>query len=248
DLFAQPELAALAQVLAQAAGSSQPPIVPVSRDQALPLSFAQQRLWFLAQLDGGSAAYHIPAGLRLRGSLDHSALKQALDRIVARHEVLRTTFVQQQGEDVEQCIAPADIGFSLQSQVLDGQADAEAQLLAIATEEANESFDLARGPLVRGRLVRMAEDDHVLLVTMHHIISDGWSAGVLTRELGLLYEAFREGAEDPLPALPVQYADYALWQRSWLSGDVLQQQRQHWQQTLAGAPSLLTLPTDRPRP
>ncbi|KPW18176.1 Syringopeptin synthetase C, partial [Pseudomonas syringae pv. aceris] len=248
DIFAQPELAALAQVVAHAAGSSQQPIVPVSRDQSLPLSFAQQRLWFLAQLDGGSAAYHIPAGLRLRGSLDQVALKRALDRIVARHEALRTTFVQEQDQDPLQCIAPADIGFSLQLQVLNGQADAEQQLLAIAAEEAEEGFDLVNGPLVRGRLVRMADDDHVLLVTMHHIVSDGWSAGVLTRELGLLYAAFSEGAEDPLPALPVQYADYALWQRNWLSGDVLQQQRQYWQQTLAGAPALLTLPTDRPRP
>ncbi|EXL31150.1 Syringopeptin synthetase C [Pseudomonas syringae pv. syringae str. B301D-R] len=248
DIFAQPELAALAQVVAHAAGSSQQPIVPVSRDQSLPLSFAQQRLWFLAQLDGGSAAYHIPAGLRLRGSLDQVALKRALDRIVARHEALRTTFVQEQDQDPLQCIAPADIGFSLQLQVLNGQADAEQQLLAIAAEEAEEGFDLVNGPLVRGRLVRMADDDHVLLVTMHHIVSDGWSAGVLTRELGMLYAAFSEGAEDPLPALPVQYADYALWQRNWLSGDVLQQQRQYWQQTLAGAPALLTLPTDRPRP
>ncbi|WP_010446094.1 non-ribosomal peptide synthetase, partial [Pseudomonas asplenii] len=200
------------------------------------------------QLEGGSAAYHIPAGLRLRGSLDASALKRALDRIVARHEALRTTFVQVQGQDPEQRIAPADIGFKLQVQILVGQADAEEALLAIAAEEAEELFDLVNGPLVRGRLVCMAEEDHVLLLTMHHIVSDGWSAGVLTRELGLLYEAFRHGAKDPLPALPVQYADYALWQRSWLSGEVLQQQRQYWQQTLAGAPSLLTLPTDRPRP
>ncbi|MCF5736479.1 syringopeptin non-ribosomal peptide synthetase SypC, partial [Pseudomonas syringae] len=248
DIFAQPELAALAEVVAHAAGSSQQPIVPVSRDQALPLSFAQQRLWFLAQLDGGSAAYHIPAGLRLRGSLDQDALKRALDRIVARHEALRTTFVQEQDQDPLQRIAPADIGFSLQLQVLTGQADAEQQLLAIATEEAEEGFDLLNGPLVRGRLVCLADDDHVLLVTMHHIVSDGWSADVLTRELGLLYAAFSAGAEDPLPALPVQYADYAVWQRNWLSGDVLQQQRQYWQQTLAGAPSLLTLPSDRPRP
>ncbi len=248
QIFAQPELSALAQVLAEAVGSSQPPIVPVSREQALPLSFAQQRLWFLAQLDGGSSAYHIPAGLRLRGSLDRIALKRALDRIVARHESLRTTFVQLQGQDAEQRIAPADIGFNLQLQVLDGQAEAEEALLLIAAEESRERFDLLNGPLVRGRLIRMADDDHVLLVTLHHIIADGWSAGVLTRELGVLYEAFRQGAEDPLPALPVQYADYAVWQRNWLSGEVLQQQGDYWQQALAGAPVLLTLPSDRPRP
>ncbi|WP_017902380.1 amino acid adenylation domain-containing protein, partial [Pseudomonas asplenii] len=248
DIFAQPELAALAQVLTQAAGSSQPPIVPAPRDQVLPLSFAQQRLWFLAQLDGGSAAYHIPAGLRLRGSLDRVALKQALDRIVARHEALRTTFVQLPGQQPEQRIAPADIGFSLQWQVLSGRAQAEDELRQITAEEARERFDLVNGPLVRGRLVRMADDDHVLLVTLHHIVSDGWSAAVLTRELGALYEAFRQGAADPLPALPVQYADYALWQRRWLDGDVLQRQGRYWQQALAGAPVLLTLPSDRPRP
>nr|WP_256261391.1 non-ribosomal peptide synthetase [Pseudomonas gingeri] len=248
QIFAQPELSALAQVLAEAVGSSQPPIVPVSREQALPLSFAQQRLWFLAQLDAGSSAYHIPAGLRLRGSLDRIALKRALDRIVARHESLRTTFVQLQGQDAEQRIAPADIGFNLQLQVLDGQAEVEEALLLIAAEESRERFDLLNGPLVRGRLIRMADDDHVLLVTLHHIIADGWSAGVLTRELGMLYEAFRLGTEDPLPALPVQYADYAVWQRGWLSGDVLQQQGDYWQKALAGAPVLLTLPSDRPRP
>ena len=207
DIFAHPELAAMARILAEAKGSVQPPIVPVSRDQDLPLSFSQQRLWFLAQLEGGSAAYHIPAGLRVRGALDKPALERALDRIVARHEVLRTTFVQDQDQDPVQRIAPADIGFSLQLQVLTGQADAEEQLLAITAEEANEGFDLLNGPLVRGRLVRMAEDDHVLLVTMHHIVSAGWSADVLTRELRALYAAFSAGAEDPLPALPVHYAD-----------------------------------------
>ncbi|NWA29893.1 AMP-binding protein, partial [Pseudomonas gingeri] len=186
--------------------------------------------------------------LRLHGSLDQPALQRALDRIVARHEVLRTTFIQLPGQEPEQHIAPADIGFNLQLQVLTGQAQAEETLLAIVAEEVDEGFDLEQGPLVRGRLIRMADDDHVLVVTMHHIISDGWSGGVLTRELGALYEAFRQGAEDPLPALPVQYADYALWQRNWLTGDVLQQQRQYWQQTLAGAPALLALPTDRPRP
>ncbi len=256
DLFAHPELAALALVLTQASGSHQSPIVPVSREQTLPvsreqtlpLSFAQQRLWFLAQLDGGSAAYHIPAGLRLRGALDERALKRALDCIVARHESLRTTFVQPQGHDAEQRIAPADIGFSLRLQVLAGQADADEKLALIVAQEARESFDLLRGPLVRGRLVRMADDDHVLLVTLHHIIADGWSATVLTRELGMLYEAFRQDAQDPLPPLPVQYADYALWQRGWLTGNVLQQQGQYWQQALAGAPVLLALPSDRPRP
>ncbi|WP_029573512.1 non-ribosomal peptide synthetase, partial [Pseudomonas syringae] len=246
--FAAPVLRQFAELLANTQGNARLVITPAQRSGALPLSFAQQRLWFLAQLEGGSAAYHIPAGLRMRGSLDQASLQRALDRIVARHEALRTTFVQEQGQPAEQRISAAETGFRLQLQVLAGQNDAEDTLLAIAAQEASEHFDLVNGPLVRGRLVRMADDDHVLLVTMHHIVSDGWSTGVLNRELGALYAAFSQGAEDPLPALPVQYVDYALWQREWLSGDVLQQQRQYWQQALAGAPALLTLPTDRPRP
>ncbi|WP_277961739.1 non-ribosomal peptide synthetase [Pseudomonas sp. RIT-To-2] len=242
-VFAQPQLSALAQVLAQAGVGQQPPIVAVARDQALPLSFAQQRLWFLAQMEGGSSAYHIPAGLRLRGRLDQKALTQALDRLVARHESLRTTFVEQGEQGPLQRIASADIGFSLH------RVEASEEALAgIAAREAAEPFDLSQGPLVRGRLVRLADDDHVLLLTLHHIIADGWSAAVLTRELGALYQAFCQGAGDPLPALAVQYADYAAWQREWLSGPVLQQQTQYWQQALAGAPALLALPTDRPRP
>jgi len=246
EVFAQPELSALAQVLSRAARSTRPDIVPVSREQALPLSFAQQRLWFLAQLDNASAAYHIPTGLRLRGALDSCALGRALDRIVARHEALRTTFVQ--GQEVEQRIAPADIGFALQRYDRSAHPDAEAELSRMAGEEARQAFDLSRGPLARGRLVRMGEADHVLLVTLHHIVSDGWSADVLTRELGVLYAAFSQGQDDPLPALPVQYADYAIWQRRWLTGEVLSRQERYWQDTLAGAPALLTLPTDRPRP
>ncbi|WP_144931527.1 MULTISPECIES: non-ribosomal peptide synthase/polyketide synthase, partial [unclassified Pseudomonas] len=246
EVFAQPELSALAQVLARAARSARPDIVPVSREQALPLSFAQQRLWFLAQLDNASAAYHIPTGLRLRGALDTAALGRALDRIVARHEALRTTFVQ--GQEVEQRIAPADIGFALKRHDLSAHPDAEAELSRMAGEEAQQAFDLSRGPLARGRLVRMGDADHALLVTLHHIVSDGWSADVLTRELGVLYAAFSQGQDDPLPALPVQYADYAIWQRRWLTGEVLSRQERYWQDTLAGAPALLTLPTDRPRP
>ncbi|MGE8146099.1 amino acid adenylation domain-containing protein [Pseudomonas frederiksbergensis] len=248
DLFAQPELAALAQTVAEASRSTLPEIVTVSREEALPLSFAQQRLWFLAQMEGGSAAYHMPAGLRLRGTLDTDALQRALDRIVARHEALRTTFVQDQGADAFQRIAPAECGFALRQYDLRGQADAEVQLQVLAAEEEAELFDLEHGPLIRGRLIRLNAQDHVLLVTMHHIVSDGWSIGVLTTELAALYEAFRHGLDDPLPALAVQYADYAVWQRRWLSGEVLQTQNNYWQQSLADAPALLMLPTDRPRP
>nr|WP_318297865.1 non-ribosomal peptide synthetase [Pseudomonas cichorii] len=248
DIFAHPVLEAMAKGLAQAARSSQPSVIAVSRDQALPLSFAQQRLWFLARLEGDNPAYHIPAGLRLRGELDANALQSSLDMIVARHESLRTTFVQLPGQDAEQRIAPSDIGFELRLQTLEGQPATEQSLALLVAEEARAPFDLSNGPLVRGQLVRMANDDHVLLVTFHHIIADGWSSDIFTRELGILYEALRNGETNPLPPLTLQYADYAMWQRCWLTAEVLQQQTGYWQQALADAPALLSLPTDRARP
>ncbi|MBI6562226.1 syringopeptin non-ribosomal peptide synthetase SypC, partial [Pseudomonas syringae] len=247
-LFARPELSALALAIAQAGRSILPDIVPVARDQAWPLSFGQQRLWFLAQMEGASAAYHMPIGLSLHGELDRTAMQRALERIVARHEGLRTTFIQGDDEQPLQRISPSDAGFNLQLHDLQGLVDAKEKLQALASEESLQSFDLEQGPLIRGRLIRMAEDHHVLLLTMHHIVSDGWSIGVLTRELAALYAAFSQGQDDPLTPLTLHYLDYAVWQRRWLSGDLLQQQSDYWQQTLADAPALLMLPTDRVRP
>ncbi len=246
DLFARPVLADFAGGLATAVRAELPAIEPAPRDGPLALSFAQQRLWFLDQLGGAGNAYHMPSSLRLRGELDRDALGRALDRIVERHEALRTVFRTVEGAPV-QVIQPAG-GFRLAHHDLTGSADAEAELRRIAAEEAGAAFDLQHGPLVRGRLVRMAADDHVLLVTLHHIVSDGWSMGVVTQELGALYGAFRSGAADPLPALPVQYADYAAWQRKWVDGEVLQRQADYWKTTLAGAPELLELPADHARP
>ncbi|WP_032632426.1 non-ribosomal peptide synthetase, partial [Pseudomonas syringae] len=247
-LFAHPELSALALAIAQAGRSILPDIVPVARDQVWPLSFGQQRLWFLAQMEGASAAYHMPVGLSLRGELDRAAMQRALERIVARHEGLRTTFIQGNDEQPLQRISPADAGFNLQLHDLQGLVDAKEKLQALASEESLQAFNLEQGPLIRGRLIRMAEDHHVLLLTMHHIVSDGWSIGVLTRELAALYAAFSQGQDDPLTPLTLHYLDYAVWQRRWLSGDLLQQQSDYWQQTLADAPALLMLPTDRVRP
>ncbi|MGN7964339.1 condensation domain-containing protein, partial [Brucella sp. 22210] len=226
-----------------------PAIPPVDRDGALALSFAQQRLWFLAQMDERvSAAYHIPGGLRLRGALDRSALVRALDRIVARHEALRTRFVTHEGV-ASQHIDAADIGFALIEHDLCGPGpDRAAELRWLMAQEAAAPFDLEAGPLVRGRLIALSDEEHVLLVTMHHIVSDGWSLGVMMRELNVLYAAYAAGDEDPLPALAVQYADYAAWQRQWLSGDVLAEQAGWWRDNLSGAPSLLELPLDHPRP
>ena len=247
-LFARPVLADFAASLAQAPADTLPPVTAGERgDGPLPLSFAQQRLWFLGQLGEAGAAYHIPVGLRLKGRLDREALVRALDRIVARHEALRTTFAVIDGQPVQR-IAAADIGFALTEHDLRGIADAEAELKRLAAEEAAAPFDLERGPLIRGRLVRLGEEDHALLATMHHIVSDGWSMGVLISELSALYAAFSQGQEDPLPPLAVQYADYALWQRRWLEGEVLKRQAAYWKTALAGAPALLTLPLDHARP
>ncbi|HYH78313.1 MAG TPA: amino acid adenylation domain-containing protein, partial [Longimicrobium sp.] len=247
-LFERPTIAELAKAVEEMRRAGLPvlpPVVPVERTGALPLSFAQQRLWFLEQMGGLGSAYHAAERLRLRGALDRAALARALDGIVARHEALRTTFTEVDGAP-EQRIAPAEVGFHLVELDLAGSPDAD--LHRVMAEEARAPFDLRRGPLIRGRLVCLADDDHVLLLTMHHIVTDGWSMGVLFDELSALYAAHREGRDAQLAALPVQYADYAAWQRRWMERDVLREQAEYWTRTLAGAPRLLELPTDRPRP
>ncbi|HEU4595289.1 MAG TPA: amino acid adenylation domain-containing protein, partial [Pyrinomonadaceae bacterium] len=225
-----------------------PPVKRASRDEATPLSFAQQRLWFLDKLEPGSAAYNMPTALRLTGRLDAAALGRTLGEVVRRHEVLRTTFVEVDGSPV-QVIAPAsEVSLPVTDlSALDaGEREAEAQRLT--QQEARRPFDLAAGPLLRAALLRLSEQEHVLLVTMHHIVSDGWSTGIFIREMSALYAAFTSGEESPLEELPVQYADYAAWQRQYLSGEVLDAQLSYWRGQLGGAPALLELPTDRPRP
>ncbi|MBB4636056.1 non-ribosomal peptide synthetase [Longimicrobium terrae] len=248
EVFASPVLADLARVVESATRATLPAIEPADRGGRLPLSFAQQRLWFLEQLGNLGSTYHIPFRLRLRGALDRAALVRALDRIVARHEVLRTGIAVVDGEPELRITPAAESRFALVEHDLSAQPDAEAALAPLVAEAGHAPFDLSAGPLVRGRLVRMGQDDHVLLVTMHHAVSDGWSMGVFVRELGALYAAFRDGRGDPLPALPTQYADYAAWQRRWVEGDVLREQADYWTRTLKGAPELLELPVDRPRP
>ncbi|HEU0052779.1 MAG TPA: condensation domain-containing protein, partial [Longimicrobium sp.] len=243
--FECPVLKDLAEVLAAAGRAELAPIEPVDRGGRLPLSLSQQRLWFLEQTGGLGSAYHASQRLRLRGSLDRTALARALDAIVVRHEALRTTFTEVDGAP-EQRIAPAEVGFHLVELDLAGRPDAELERLM--AEETRAPFDLRRGPLIRGQLIRLADDDHVLLLTMHHIVSDGWSMGVLFDELSALYAAHREGRDARLAALPVQYADYAAWQRRRVDDDVLREQAEYWARTLADAPQLLELPTDRPRP
>ncbi|MDQ1925164.1 condensation domain-containing protein, partial [Massilia pseudoviolaceinigra] len=251
DLFAHPTLTALAQCISKIARTTLSAILPANRDDALPLSFAQQRLWFLDQLDhAAGAAYHMPAGLRLQGQLNQAALQAALDRILARHEALRTSFVTQDDGQPIQLFAPADVGFSLQEVDLSHLIGNEQEVAVVRSseEEARASFDLSTGPLIRGRLLRLSDQEHILLVTQHHIVSDGWSIDILVQEFSALYTAFSQQQTDPLPPLSIQYADYAAWQREWLQGDVLHQQVHYWQQHLVGAPALLEMPTDHPRP
>ncbi|MEO8153078.1 MAG: amino acid adenylation domain-containing protein [Rhizobacter sp.] len=243
ELFAHPVLADFARAVEQARPDVLPPIDLVPRDDRLPLSFAQSRLWFLSQLQGLGEAYHLPLALRLVGPLDRAALRRALDGLVARHESLRTTFAAIDGEPFQR-IAPADAGFVLREVELQGDTELER----IAGDEVSAPFDLATGPLIRGCLATLGPDDHALMVTMHHIVSDGWSMGVLSGELSRLYRAFSEGLNDTLPPLAVQYADYAAWQRRSVGSDTLKRQTEYWARTLADAPPLLALPTDRPRP
>ncbi|MFZ6027917.1 MAG: amino acid adenylation domain-containing protein [Chloroflexota bacterium] len=223
------------------------PLLPATRTGPLPLSFAQQRLWFLDQLLPNSAAYNIPVAVRLTGALAPAILAQSLNSLVQRHEILRTTFALD-GDQPVQVISPTLV-LELPIEELDELAP-EAQEAAVrqtAQAEAALPFDLARGPLIRARLLRLAETDYVLLLTVHHIIFDGWSTGVLIREVARIYQALTSGAGIELPPLPVQYADYAIWQRQWLQGDVLEEQLGYWKEQLAGAPEL-ELPTDYPRP
>ncbi|EMH4105164.1 amino acid adenylation domain-containing protein [Serratia marcescens] len=244
-LFANPTLLALAQQLRRT-DEALPPIEAMPRGAALPLSFAQQRLWFLTQLEGLSETYHIPLALSLRGELDLPAWRQSLDALYARHEELRSRFVTVEGQP-QAHILPAD-ALPLTVHDLRGRQDAQSQARQLAQRLTEAPFDLTQGPLVRAALIRLADEEHLFLLTCHHIISDGWSTGILLRDLGALYGALRRGDADPLPPLTLQYADYAAWQRRYLTPERLAAQAQYWRETLSDAPALLTLPTDRPRP
>jgi hypothetical protein len=218
-----------------------------------PLSYAQQRLWFLDQLYPGSPLYNIPAAVQLNGPLHVRALQHSLNAIVRRHEVLRTTFAVIEGQPV-QAVMPQ---FTLTLPVIDlgllPTSERATEVQQRITTEAQTPFDLIRGPLLRATLLRLGEAEHVLLLTMHHIIADGWSIGVFVRELATLYETFSTGKPDttswsPLPELPIQYADFTVWQREWLEGGALEEQLRYWQRQLGGSLPVLALPTDHPRP
>ena len=219
-------------------------IIPIPRDGQLPLSFAQARLWFLYQLEGATGTYNMTGALSLSGSLQVEALKQALGAIIQRHESLRTSFQTVDGVPVQ--VIDANPIWELLIVNLAGKEAEAAEKLAQA--EAQTPFDLTKSPLLRVTLLKLQPEKHILLINMHHIISDGWSIGVFIRELSHLYGAFVVGEEPTLPTLPIQYADFAVWQRQWLQGKVLAAQLAYWKRQLAAAPPLLELPTDRPRP
>jgi amino acid adenylation domain-containing protein/non-ribosomal peptide synthase protein (TIGR01720 family) len=243
------ELAARVDALAREGGAPVlPPIERAPRDAPLPLSFAQERLWFLDRLEPGSALYNVPSARRFSGPLDAPVLERALREVVRRHEVLRTTFAMAGDQPVQVIRGDLDLRLPVEDLGHLPEADREPRAREIASTEARRPFDLERGPLIRVRLLRLGPDDHVLIAVLHHIVSDAWTQGVLLDEVGKLYAAFRAGEPSPLPPLPVQYADYAVWQRRWLAGDVLDQQIAWWKAHLAGAPAVLDLPTDRPRP
>jgi amino acid adenylation domain-containing protein len=252
DLFELPTIAQLSEHLAAADSEQQlPPITPLDRDQPLPLSFAQQRLWFLEQLEGeGAMAYHESWALVLEGSLHRTALEQSLQAIVQRHEVLRTTFPMVAGKPVQKVQPFSNSDFKLATIDLSNwplqEREAEEQRLFKA--EIQRPLNLSLGPLFRATLFSRAVDTHILLLAMHHIIFDGWSQAIFIEELSTCYQAFFQDQQPSLPPLTIQYADFANWQRQWLVGERLKQQVDYWQQQLAGAPALLPLPTDLPRP
>ncbi|MCA1636706.1 MAG: condensation domain-containing protein, partial [Acidobacteria bacterium] len=251
-LFVDPTVRGLAErveaALGAGLGMQSPPLKRSPRGGPMPLSFAQQRLWFLDQLEPGSPLYNIPLALRLKGRLHVSALGRSVNEIVRRHEVLRTVFAETDGQPAQVILTAARVPLPVID--LGGLCEQarEAEVRRVAAAEARWRFDLSRGPLVRATLMRLSEEEHVVCFTMHHIVSDGWSLAVMTREVVLLYESFSSGDASPLAELPVQYADYAEWQRRWLTGDVLEEQLSYWKRQLAGAPPVLELPADRPRP
>src|SRR6266851_2615128 len=237
DLSADERRALLADLLRQQA----------ERARTAPLSFAQQRLWLLAQIEPDSAAYNISRALHMQGELNVPALRQTFNTIVARHDVLRGCFDLIDGGPV-QLIAPhLEIDIPVVDLEQLPESERQREVARLVTAEARRPFDLARGPLLRTSLLKLSSQDHVLLLTMHHIVSDGWSLGILVKEMAAIYQAIIEHRQVDLTELPIQYADFARWQREWLQGEVLEDQLGYWRQHLAGAPVVLNLPVANPR-
>ncbi len=250
-LFETPTIASLARALQHALSAEKPlPLPPIRRAErngVLPLSFAQQRLWFMDQLEPGQSIYNLPSAVRLTGQLDVDALRQSLNELVQRHEILRATFSNENGKPVHLIAPELQLLLPIKDLRKLSGSEQETELERLLREEGQLPFDLERGPLMRVALYQLDDDEHVLQITLHHIAGDGWSIGVMIRELSLFYEAAKNGEPAPLAELPVQYADFAVWQRDCLQGETLQYHVDYWKRELAGATPLV-LPTDNPRP
>jgi amino acid adenylation domain-containing protein len=250
-LFDYPTLAEFSRALTLARdteSNAAPPLSPTSRDAILPLSFAQERLWFLNQLEPENPFYNIPLALRLVGDLKAPALQEALDALVQRHETLRTTFPRTEGQAVQAIASSSAMSIAFLDLRTLPSGEQELEVRRLADADARKAFNLSQGPLLRAQLLQLGSKEHVLLISLHHIVSDGWSMGILARDLGELYQAACERRVPNLPELTIQYADFATWQRHWLSGDTLNRQLSYWKAQLNGAPPVLNLPTDYSRP
>ena len=230
-------------------GLSAPPIFPVLNGDPMPLSFAQQRLWFMDQLESGTSLYNIPAAYLLNGPLNIEALEQSLNELLRRHTSLRTYFIVSDDGSPAQLIAPAEPFMLPQLDLRElSEAEREIKVKCLLAEETNKPVQLSDAPLLRCLLLRTRDEEYIFILTIHHIVADGWSMGVFIRELAALYESYREREPSPLPELPVQYADFAVWQRNWLRGEVFDRLLDYWREHLKNAPARLALPTDKPRP
>ncbi|MFQ5421299.1 MAG: condensation domain-containing protein, partial [Anaerolineae bacterium] len=251
SLFEHPTVAGLAQLVRDEktpAAVTNIPFKSIPRDGKLPLSYAQQQLWFLEQLEPGNLFYNLISAVRLTGVLDREALQQSLQEMVRRHESLRTTFITENGRPRQLISSTRTIPVVLDDFTHLPDSERMEKGMALVDAEAKRPFDLAAGPLLRLRLVRLADDDYIAIIAMHHIISDGWSMSVFIQELTTLYAAYRTDRPSPLTDLPLQYADYAHWQEQWLQGETLAQQLDYWKKQLHNQPLLIDLPTDYPRP
>ena len=257
DLFTEPTIYSLGKMIEAVKlgddGLVAPPIVPIKREQLLPLSFAQQRLWFLDQLSPGNLFYNIPVVLRIKGDFNSAAFAASLNSLVKRHEILRTTFTTKSGNPIQLISPDYELDLPLVDLAFEDDLSREEKAFLLAKEEANIPFDLVKGPLLRAKIVRITENDFLALITMHHIVSDGWSMNLMIREIMTSYQFYTDPnigdkTQPELDELPVQYADFAVWQRNWLQNEVLDKQLNFWKKQLAGMPKILELPTDFPRP
>ncbi|ACK67643.1 amino acid adenylation domain protein [Rippkaea orientalis PCC 8801] len=248
SVFENPTLEELAQEIENSQKVEINPIIPINRAENLTLSFAQQRLWFLDQLEGENATYNIPGALKLEGSLKIEALEKSLNQIIKRHESLRTRFKTVNGEAVQIIDPEGQINLKMITLESLDESEKKSQTQSLIKQEAEKPFNLSQDRLIRASLIKLGSESHILLITMHHIISDGWSMGVFVQELTSCYSGYGQGKETQLKPLSIQYADFAVWQREWLCGENLQKQLNYWKKKLTGLPPLIELPTDHPRP